>query len=64
MVEDINKKREPLAHLEAIYMLAPIEKSIHGLISDFGQPSPLYKTAHVYLTEGTFKCVSLLFSCF
>lgn len=53
MVEDLNKKREPIPAMEAIYLITPIEESIRALMNDFLSPSRTkYKCAHVYFTEG------------
>lgn len=53
MVEDINKKREPLPTMEGIYLMTPTEESIRYLMRDFESPNrPLYKGAHVFFTEG------------
>jgi len=49
-IELIEKRREPLATMEAIYLIVPNESSITELISDF-QSQPNYSTAHVYFTE-------------
>lgn len=55
LVEDINKKREPLPTMEAIYLIQPCNPSIQKLIDDFSHMGrTLYKAAHVYFTEGTF----------
>ncbi|XP_055306022.1 protein ROP-like [Sitodiplosis mosellana] len=52
LVEDLQKRREPLAAMEAIYLMTPTEESIRILIHDFEQSNhPMYKAAHVYFSE-------------
>lgn len=52
IVEDINKRREPLPALEAIYLIQPTKSSISGLEQDFiTSNKAMYKACHVYFTE-------------
>ncbi|VDN84940.1 unnamed protein product [Brugia pahangi] len=47
IVEDINKRREPLPSLDAIYL---------KLIADFIYGRYQYHCAHVFFTEDIFMC--------
>ena len=51
-METIEKKREPLPAMEAIYLITPTENSVRELKNDFAsQHRTMYRAAHVYFTE-------------
>jgi syntaxin-binding protein 1 len=53
IVETVEKRREPMPAMEAIYLITPTESSVKGLLNDFqSQNRTAYKAAHVYFTEG------------
>ena len=51
VVETLERRREPMPNMEAIYFITPTVESINLLMDDFKKGS-LYKAAHVYVTEG------------
>lgn len=61
LVEDLQKRREPIPSMEAIYMMTPSEESIRILMRDFEHLNrPMYKSAHVYFTEGKLHNIKLI----
>eukprot|EP00246_Nothoceros_aenigmaticus_P006246 TRINITY_DN1903_c0_g1_i3.p1 TRINITY_DN1903_c0_g1~~TRINITY_DN1903_c0_g1_i3.p1 ORF type:complete len:668 (+),score=135.04 TRINITY_DN1903_c0_g1_i3:36-2006(+) len=51
LVEDINKRRQPLPGLEAVYFITPHRDSIKKFMADMSGKSPLYKKAHVFFSS-------------
>jgi len=51
LVETLEKRREPIPTMEAIYFLTPTEESVKLLMEDFSKSVTQYKAAHVYFTE-------------
>lgn len=50
VVEDIEKRREPLP-LAAVYFISPTPSSIGHLVADF-ESKPLYPSVHVFFSSG------------
>merc|ERR1711963_464749 len=52
IVETVEKRREPMPAMEAIYLITPTETSVKGLLNDFqSQNRTQYRAAHIYFTE-------------
>lgn len=50
VVENIEKKREPLLSISGVYFLTPTDRSVQRLVDDW-KVRPQYKTAHVFFTS-------------
>ena len=50
VVEQIEKSRQPLADLDAVYFLSPTEQSIDLLLKDHRSSSGLYRCSHVFFS--------------
>ena len=57
VVESLSKSRQPLPHLEAIYVVVPSEENIEAIKKDYSGTSPMYKAAHIFFLES--KSLSL-----
>lgn len=52
MVEDINKRREPLPQLVGIYFISPTDAAVRQVVRDFSLASmPQYKAVHVFFSS-------------
>uniref|UniRef100_A0A061S1I1 Syntaxin-binding protein 1 n=2 Tax=Tetraselmis sp. GSL018 TaxID=582737 RepID=A0A061S1I1_9CHLO len=50
LVEDLNKRRQPMHDMPGIYFVSPTPKSIKTICNDF-QESPLYQSVHVFFSS-------------
>jgi syntaxin-binding protein 1 len=50
VVEQIEKPRQPLSDLDAVYFLTPSEQSVDSLLNDHRLSSPLYRCTHVFFS--------------
>lgn len=50
VVENIEKKREPLLSISGVYFITPTDRSVQRLLDDW-KVRPQYKTAHVFFTS-------------
>lgn len=51
LVEDLNKRRQPLPALEAVYFIQPKHGSVQKLKMDMSGKAPLYKKAYVFFSS-------------
>ena len=52
VVENVDKRKEPLPALSGVYFIMPSDQSVAAVIEDF-KTRPLYKTAHIFFST---KC--------
>eukprot|EP00761_Pharyngomonas_kirbyi_P013525 gb/GECH01013554.1/.p1 GENE.gb/GECH01013554.1/~~gb/GECH01013554.1/.p1 ORF type:complete len:619 (+),score=125.04 gb/GECH01013554.1/:1-1857(+) len=50
LLESLEKRRQPLKSMSAIYFLSPTESSVNQMSKDF-RKNPLYRSAHVFFTS-------------
>lgn len=51
MVDNLEKRRQPMPTMEAIYIISPTQASIDKVKADFEDPDkPMYAAAHIYVT--------------
>lgn len=61
--ETIEKRREPMPAMEAIYLIGSSDASVKCLLQDFSsQNRTTYKFAHVYFTEGNME-IKIIWDC-
>ncbi|KAH0457000.1 hypothetical protein IEQ34_014907 [Dendrobium chrysotoxum] len=51
LVEDINKRRQPMSSLDAIYFVQPTKENVAIILSDMSGRSPLYKRVFVFFSS-------------
>ncbi|KAL0920441.1 hypothetical protein M5K25_009579 [Dendrobium thyrsiflorum] len=51
LVEDINKRRQPMPSMDAIYFVQPTKENVTIFMSDISGRSPLYKRAYVFFSS-------------
>lgn len=54
VVDKLEKAREPLGQMDAIYFVEPTQKNIAKIFEDFPDPTkfkPKYRKAHIYLND-------------
>ncbi|KVH90072.1 Sec1-like protein [Cynara cardunculus var. scolymus] len=55
LVEDINKRRQPLPTMDAVYYIQPTKENVVMLLSDMAGKTPLYRDAYVYFSSSVPK---------
>ena len=50
VVENLEKKREPLLSVSGVYFITPTDRSVQLLLNDW-KMKPQYRTAHVFFTS-------------
>jgi hypothetical protein len=51
VVEDLNKRRQPLPALDAVYFIQPSQESVKKFMQDMSGKSALYKKAYVFFSS-------------
>ncbi|XP_044505019.1 SNARE-interacting protein KEULE-like isoform X13 [Mangifera indica] len=51
LVEDINKRRQPLPSMDAVYFIQPTKENVLLFLSDMSGKSPLYRRAFVFFSS-------------
>ncbi|KAK9079729.1 hypothetical protein SSX86_001402 [Deinandra increscens subsp. villosa] len=51
LVEDINKRRQPLPNMDAVYYIQPTKENVTMLVSDLSGKSPLYRDAYIFFSS-------------
>nr|KAJ0217992.1 hypothetical protein LSAT_V11C300102760 [Lactuca sativa] len=55
LVEDINKRRQPLPTMDAVYYIQPTKENVVMLLSDMSGKTPLYRDAYVFFSSSVPK---------
>ncbi|KAL9998388.1 putative sec1-like protein [Helianthus debilis subsp. tardiflorus] len=55
LVEDINKRRQPLPTMDAVYYIQPTKENVRMLLSDMAGRTPLYRDAYVFFSSSVPK---------
>lgn len=51
LVEDINKRRQPLPTMDAVYYIQPTKENVVMLLNDMSGKTPLYRDAYVFFSS-------------